>query len=105
MREEQMVQKVRAMAESKRIREAFALPRAPGAPPADKPQPYYPQELYVLLRPAGPVAFYTQQWRALNLLWALAHSNGDGTALQDKHVVVVGAGAAGLTAAVGAAPR
>jgi hypothetical protein len=95
MWEERMVHEDSAMAES--IREAFALP------PAPKAELFYPKELYVLLRPAGPVALYTQQWRALNLVWALARRNGERTALQDKQVVVVGAGAAGLTAAVGAA--
>jgi pyruvate/2-oxoglutarate dehydrogenase complex dihydrolipoamide dehydrogenase (E3) component len=36
-------------------------------------------------------------------VWALAHRNGNGEALNGKRVVVVGAGAAGLTAAAGAA--
>ena len=75
------------------IRKTFAVPLTAGAK----------QELYVLMRPAGPVAFYTQQCRALNLVWALAHRNGNGKALKGKRVVVVGAGAAGLTAAAGAA--
>ena len=88
---------------AKGIREAFALPPAPGAPPADKAKRFYPQELYVLQGPVGPVALYTQQCRALNLVWGLAYGNDDGTGLKDKKVVVVGAGAAGLTAAVGAA--
>jgi hypothetical protein len=41
---------------AKGIREAFAVPPAPGAPSADKAKLFYPQELYVLQGPAGPVA-------------------------------------------------
>jgi hypothetical protein len=108
MEEEQMAQNNQTVqnnkAKAKEIREAFALPAAAeAATPAPEAKPFYPKELYVLLPPTGPVAFYTQQWRALNLVWALAHRNGEGTDLRDQKVFVVGAGAAGLTAAVGAA--
>jgi hypothetical protein len=86
------------------IVKAFALPLTAAAK----------QKLYVLMRPGAPVAFYTQQCRALNLVWALAQRNGKadvlgavedrpGEGLKGKRVVVVGAGAAGLTAAAGAA--
>jgi len=55
---------------------------------------------FVLVPPPGhPIAIYTQQSRALNLIWAL-HSNG---VLQGKRVIVIGGGVAGATAAAGAA--
>jgi hypothetical protein len=68
----------------------------------------FPPELYVLMQPGVPVAFYTQQCRALNLIWALANQHAQRTeggepGLNDRQVVIIGAGAAGLTAGVAAA--
>jgi NADPH-dependent 2,4-dienoyl-CoA reductase/sulfur reductase-like enzyme len=63
---------------------------------------HFPDELYFLMQPKVPVAFYTQQCRALNLIWALAHDSAETRRIGGKRVVIVGAGAAGLTAAVGA---
>jgi hypothetical protein len=54
-------------------------------------------------RRGRPVALFTQQARALNLVWALAGGTLEGKKLVGKSVVVVGGGVAGLTAATAAA--
>jgi hypothetical protein len=63
---------------------------------------HFPDELYFLMQPRVPVAIYTQQCRALNLIWALAHRSEKTRRIKGKDVIVVGAGAAGLAAAIGA---
>jgi hypothetical protein len=58
------------------------------------------EETYALIPGVGtPVTFYTQQKRALNLVWALHRT---GKLHKDTRVGVVGAGLAGVTAAVAA---
>lgn len=55
------------------------------------------QGLYCLGPFAARVSFISQQYRALNLVWALTHK---GLVKRDQKVAVIGAGLAGVTAAM-----
>lgn len=57
--------------------------------------------VFVIGHRAPQVTIYSQQVRALQLIWAIHHEIPKG--LQDRKVVVIGAGVAGVTAAAAAA--
>ena len=54
--------------------------------------------VFIVGHGASQVTVYSQQVRALNLVWALSHER----VLEDASVVVVGGGIAGVTAAAAA---
>ena len=58
------------------------------------------KDVYVLGSFAGKVTLYSQQVRALNLIFALHES---GKLLKNAEIAIIGAGAGGITAAAGAA--
>jgi hypothetical protein len=68
-------------------------------------RPYPDRNLFILGSFARHATLYSQQVRALNLIWALDSENGSGSGLKSQKIGIVGAGAAGITAATAAAIR